>query len=84
MRRLVGAAYSLSSSWIVSIDHINELAEPAYTNCQVNAAEFIDNVQELERPAIHRLVELWASQVLSCSVPELSSPTTIQAKARAD
>jgi len=40
------------------VDHINSLASPADTNGQADVAVFIQHVQEFQRPAIHRLIEL--------------------------
>ncbi len=57
MRKWVGAGYSLSSSSIVSIT-FKGLATSAYTDRLTDEAKFIQHVQELEPPAIHRLIEL--------------------------
>ena len=40
------------------VDDVNRLASPADTNGQADAAVFIKHVQEFQRPAIHRLIEL--------------------------
>ena len=40
------------------VDHVHCRTPATNPNRQVNAAEFIDQVQELERSVIHRLIEL--------------------------
>ena len=40
------------------VDHLNSPSAPTHPNRQADAAEFIDDVQELEGAAVHRLVEL--------------------------
>lgn len=40
------------------VNHINSSASPTYTNCQADAFEFINHVEELEHAAIHCLIEL--------------------------
>jgi len=39
-------------------NHFHCLAAPADTNGQASTTEFIDNVEEFQTAAIHRLVEL--------------------------
>lgn len=56
MRRWVDAGYSLRS--FSSFRSHPQLTAAAHSNCQANAAVFNHQVQELERAAIHRLIEL--------------------------
>ena len=45
--------------WLLDcVDHINSPTAAANPNSQADAAEFIHHFQELERVAIHRLIEL--------------------------
>ena len=39
------------------VDHVNSQAASSYMNGQTDSAEFVYHVEELERTAIHRLIE---------------------------
>jgi hypothetical protein len=56
MRRWVDAGYSLRS--FSNFCSHPQLTAAAHSNCQAHAAEFNHQGQELERAAIHCLIEL--------------------------
>ena len=48
----------LTEQLLNGCNHIHCLAAPADTNGQASTTEFIDNIEEFQSAAIHRLFEL--------------------------